>query len=68
MPQGGLLQVVAYGAQNVYLTASPEITYFKISYRRHTNFAIESVEIFSKVKWILIKIKCRNSKKRRFSI
>lgn len=46
MPQGGLLQVVAYGAQNVYLTASPEITYFKISYRRHTNFAIESVEIF----------------------
>lgn len=41
---GGLLQLVAYGAQDVYLTSNPTITYFKIVYRRHTNFAIESIE------------------------
>jgi hypothetical protein len=41
---GGLLQLVAYGAQDVYLTGNPQITFFKIVYRRHTNFAIESVQ------------------------
>jgi hypothetical protein len=41
---GGLLQLVAYGAQDVYLTGSPEITFWKVSYRRHTNFAMESIE------------------------
>jgi len=41
---GGLLQLVAYGAQDVYLTGNPQITYFKISYRRHTNFAMENIE------------------------
>ncbi len=41
---GGLLQLVAYGAQDVYLTGNPQITFFKASYRRHTNFAIESIE------------------------
>jgi hypothetical protein len=40
----GLLQLVAYGAQDVYLTGSPQITYFKTVYRRHTNFAIEAIE------------------------
>jgi hypothetical protein len=40
---GGLLQLVAYGAQDVYLTGNPQITFFKIVYRRHTNFAIESI-------------------------
>jgi len=39
---GGLLQLVAYGAQDLYLTGNPQITFFKIVYRRHTNFAIES--------------------------
>lgn len=38
------MQIVAYGAQDVYLTANPQITYFKVIYRRHTNFAIESIE------------------------
>jgi len=41
---GGLIQMVAYGAQNIYLTADPQITFFKIVYRRHTNFAVESIE------------------------
>ena len=42
---GGLMQLVAYGAQDVYLTGNPVITYFKIVYRRHTNFASEGMEI-----------------------
>jgi hypothetical protein len=41
---GGLLQLVAYGAQDVYLTGNPQITFFKVIYRRHTNFAMESIE------------------------
>ena len=41
---GGLMQLVAYGAQDIYLTGNPQITYFKVVYRRHTNFAIESIE------------------------
>lgn len=41
---GGLLQLVAYGAQDVYLTGNPQITFFKSIYRRHTNFAIESIK------------------------
>ena len=42
---GGLMQLVAYGAQDVYLTGNPQITYFKTVYRRHTNFAVETVEL-----------------------
>ena len=41
---GALLQLVAYGAQDIFLTGNPEITYWKVSYRRHTNFAMESIE------------------------
>jgi hypothetical protein len=41
---GGLIQLVAYGAQDIYLTGNPQITFFKIVYRRHTNFAVESIE------------------------
>jgi len=41
---GGLLQLVAYGAQDIYLTGNPQITFFKVVYRRHTNFAMESIE------------------------
>ena len=41
---GGLMQLVAYGAQDVYLTGNPQITFFKVVYRRHTNFAMESIE------------------------
>jgi len=38
------MQLVAYGAQDVYLSANPQITFFKVVYRRHTNFAMESIE------------------------
>ncbi len=38
------MQLVAYGAQDVYLTGNPQITFFKVNYRRHTNFAMESIE------------------------
>ena len=41
---GGLMQLVAYGAQDVYLTGNPQITFFKVVYRRHTNFARENIE------------------------
>jgi hypothetical protein len=37
------MQLVAYGAQDIYLTGNPMITYFKVVYRRHTNFAMESI-------------------------
>lgn len=42
---GGLLQLVIYGSQDLFLTGNPEITFFKIVYRRHTNFAIESIRV-----------------------
>ena len=41
---GGLMQLVAYGAQDVYLTGNPQITFWKVTYRRYTNFSIESIE------------------------
>ena len=41
---GGLMQLVAYGAQDIYLTGNPQITFFKVVYRRHTNFAVEAIE------------------------
>ena len=44
MTGGGLMQLVAYGAQDVYLTGNPQITFFKVVYRRHTNFAMEAIE------------------------
>lgn len=40
---GGLLQIAVYGTQDIFLTGTPQITFFKIVYRRHTNFAIESI-------------------------
>ncbi len=41
---GGLMQLVAYGAQDIYLTGKPQITFFKSVYRRYTNFAVESIQ------------------------
>ena len=40
---GGLMQLVAYGAQDIYLTGNPQITFFKVVYRRHTNFSMETI-------------------------
>ena len=44
MPGGGLMQLVAFGAQDVYLTGDPKVTFFQSQYKRHTNFAIECVQ------------------------
>ena len=41
---GGLMQLVAYGAQDVYLTGNPQVTFFKVVYRRHTNFSVEPIQ------------------------
>jgi hypothetical protein len=42
------MQLVAYGAQDIYLTGNPQMTFFKVVYRRHTNFAMQTVEqVFS---------------------
>ena len=41
---GGLMQLVAYGAQDIYLTGNPQITFFKVVYRRHTNFSMETIQ------------------------
>jgi hypothetical protein len=41
---GGLMQLVAYGAQDVYLTGSPKVTFFQAVYKKHTNFAMETIE------------------------
>src|SRR6056300_1523235 len=41
---GGLMQLVAYGAQDVYLTGNPKVTFFQAVYKRHTNLAMETIE------------------------
>lgn len=41
---GALIELVAYGQQDVYLTGRPQISFWKVSYRRYTNFAVESIE------------------------
>lgn len=41
---GGLIQLVAYGSQDEHLTGNPKITFFKVVYRHHTRFSIESIE------------------------
>ena len=41
---GGLMQLVAYGAQDVYLTGNPKVTFFQAVYKKHTNFAMENIE------------------------
>lgn len=41
---GGLVQLIAKGHENMYLTDNPQITWFKVQYRRHTNFSIEPIQ------------------------
>jgi len=38
------MQLVAYGAQDVYLTGNPKVTFFQAVYKRHTNFAMETIQ------------------------
>ena len=46
---GGLMQLVAYGAQDLYLSGNPQITFFKAIYRRHTNFSMEYIPQYYRV-------------------
>lgn len=41
---GGLMQLVAYGGQDIHITGNPQITFFKTVYKHHTNFAIETIQ------------------------
>jgi hypothetical protein len=43
---GALMQIASYGIENLYFTNDPQITFFKIVYKRHTNFSIESIPQF----------------------
>lgn len=47
---GGVLQLVSVGVENLYLTNDPQITFFKVVYRRHTNFSTESMPQFFNIK------------------
>lgn len=38
------MQIVAYGQQDVYITGNPDITFFQLVYKRHTNFAMENIQ------------------------
>lgn len=42
---GGLLQIVARGAEDIYLSSDPNITFFKMVYRRHTNFSKDELDL-----------------------
>lgn len=42
---GGLLQLVLYGAEDIYLTGNPQVSYFKTAYKRYTNFALETINL-----------------------
>ena len=52
---GATLQLVSYGAQDMYLTGNPQITFFKVVYRRHTNFSMEDVIISSIEKFVCLR-------------
>ena len=41
---GAIIQLVAYGSQNIYLTGDPQITFWKTVYKRYTNFSTESIQ------------------------
>lgn len=40
---GGETQLVAYNHENMFLNDNPQISFFKIIYRRYTNFSTETI-------------------------
>ena len=42
---GGLLNIVAFGNQNVYLNGNPSKTFFKTTYKKYTNFGLQKFRI-----------------------
>ena len=60
---GGLIQLVAYGTQDLYLTHDPQITFFRMVYKRHTNFSCELIpQYFNSVPNFNEKVTCTISK------
>ena len=41
---GTLVQLVAYGSEDITLTSDPEISFFNSVYKRYSNFSKESIE------------------------
>jgi hypothetical protein len=44
----GLLILVSVGKENIYLSSEPEITFFKMAHKRHTNFSTETIAQYFK--------------------
>jgi hypothetical protein len=42
---GGLMQLAAFGAESQYLSGNPQLNFFKMVYRRYSNFAMETIEL-----------------------
>ena len=42
---GGLLNIIAYGNQNIILNGNPSKTFFKTTYAKYTNFGIQKFRI-----------------------
>ena len=40
-----LIDLVSVGAQDVYITGDPQVSFFRQNYKRHTNFAIKPERI-----------------------
>ena len=45
MSGGAVISLVAYGVQDKYISGEPEVSFFKIGWKRHTNFACETIEL-----------------------
>ena len=54
MPNAGLLDLVAHELQDIYLIGNPQITFFKVVYKRHTNFSMEVCKLILMAKLILV--------------
>lgn len=60
---GGLIQLVAYGVHDIFLTQDPQITFFKVVYRRHTHFSTEPIaQYFTHVPDFGRKVTCQISR------
>ena len=42
---GGLLNIAAYGAENLILTGNPKKTFFNATYKKYTNFGLQRFRI-----------------------
>lgn len=44
---GGLMQLSALGAENLYFTGNPQMSFFKFVYKRFTNFSMEDIPVYA---------------------